>query len=442
MSRSIALSGDSIINRRISKIDDPGLADVRDLFTGADVGFTHFETLIHDFDGEGVYAPAEPGEMAMRSPRFVAEELDWFGVDLVSHASNHALDYGYGALRSTRSALEAVDIPLAGTGENLADARGPAFLDSSFGRVGLVSATTSFTRWSRAGVARWDHRGRPGLNPLGFHYEVDSETLDTVKSLAKGLGLWITELADGEWAINPPGLHNTLTRFVKRDEPGTGLAVDERDREGNLRAVRDAARQSDFVVFHLHTHAWDPDRSLAHPPSFVEQFTHDCVDAGADLVIAQGSHAPLRGIEIYDGAPIFYDPGDLMLMIGGVPKQPMEFYRRFEHNLDVDPALATIADVYDARTTAFNTAENPPGGYQTETVDGFVVPVCEFDDDFSLEAVRLHPGKVQLKPQAYAGVPRLASRSEAVETLDYLGELSAEYGTSIEIDGSTGIVSP
>ncbi|WP_144906063.1 CapA family protein [Halobellus captivus] len=437
MTHAVAVSGDAIINRRISHLDDPAFQAVADIFQEADLSFTHLETLIHDFNGPEVYAPAEPGEMAMRSPESVLAELNWLGIDAVSHASNHALDYGYGGLRSTWDAVDAAGIPLAGTGGDLADAREATYFDSPLGRVALISMTTSFTRWSRAGAARYDHRGRPGLNPLGYHYEVDETTLQTVKSLAEQLGMWITEFHDGEWVLNPPGLHNTLTRFVEADVDGVRLAVDDRDRGGNLRAIKNAARQADFVITHLHTHVWDPSGSIADPPAFVRQFARDCVDAGTDLFVGQGSHSPLRPLELYDDTPIFYDPGDLLLMVEGATKQPMEFYERFAHNLDTDPETATIAEVYDARPAGFHTAENPPGGYTSGPVDGLVVPVCDFNDDLSLEQITLTPAKIRREAGAYAGVPVRAEGTNATEILEHLDSVSELAGASIEINNKT-----
>lgn len=442
MTHSVAVSGDAIINRRISQLSDPSFHEIAELFQNADLGFTHLETLIHDFDGPEVYAPAEPAEMAMRSPEYVLAELEWMGIDAVSHASNHALDYGYGGLRSTWDALDAAGMPNAGTGSDLADAREATYFETQLGRVALISMTSSFTRWSRAGAARYDHRGRPGLNPLGFHYEVDEETLQTVTTLAEQLGMWVTEFDDGEWVLNPPGLHNTLTRFVEADVSGIRLAVDERDRDGNLSAIRTASRQADFVITHLHTHEWDPSGTLADPPSFVQQFARDCVDAGTDLFVGQGSHAPLRPIELYQGKPIFHDPGDLLLMVEGATKQPMEFYERFAHNMETDPELATIADVYDARPAGFHTAENPLGGYTSGPVHGFVIPVCEFDDDLELEQIELHPGTIRDEPVSYSGVPVRAEGDDAREILEYVDSISTLGNGSISIDGDTGVIQP
>ncbi len=438
MSFSVALSGDSIINRRISVCEDPGFHEIVEHLEAADVAVTHLETLITDYDDPDVYPAAVPGEMGLRSPENVADELDWAGIDLVSHASNHALDYSYGALRSTWSAMDDVGIPLAGTGETLADARAPASLDTAHGRVSLVSMTSSFTRWSRAGSRRPDMGGRPGVNPLGWYHAVDADTLETVAGLAEQLGQWVIELEDGLWGIHPPGLHNTLSRFREADVDRPTLVLDERDREGNLRAIEDAARRSDLVIAQLHSHEWTPGEGLTATPEAIEAFARDCVERGADIVLNQGTHAPLRGIEMYEDGAIFYDPGDLIMMLDSIDRQPPAYYERFAPDLEMAPWEATVSDVYEARPAAYHNATNPPGGYESGSVRGFVVPVCEFSEEFALESIALHPGGFLEEPKGYAGIPTTADDALADEILTFLAEASEPYGTEVRRDGAIG----
>ena len=141
---TMAITGDAIINRRISVSRDEGFLSVVKVIRDADCGYTHLETLIHDYDGPEIYPAAKAGWTCMRSPRFVAEELKWTGFDIVSHASNYSLDYSYGGLYSTWQALNEAGLPYAGTGKNLGQARAPAYLETPKGRVALISRMSSF----------------------------------------------------------------------------------------------------------------------------------------------------------------------------------------------------------------------------------------------------------------------------------------------------------
>ena len=303
----VAVTGDAIINRKISVHTDDRFLALVNIIRGADVAYTHFESLVHDYEGPEIYPAAEAGWTWMRSPKFIVEELKWAGFNIVSHASNHCLDYSYGGLMSTWKALKQAGMAYAGTGMNLGEAREAAYLETAKGRAALISICSSFTGWARAGETRRDLKGRPGLNPLRFYYQADAEHLETVKELATKLGWWVTQVGQ-EWLLNPPGLHNTVYRLVESQEPGITPIAHEEDVDGNLRSIRNAKKQADYVLVHLHTHEWDPEEGLHKPAKFVPPFARSCIDAGADVFIGEGSHAPLRGIELYRNQPIFYDP--------------------------------------------------------------------------------------------------------------------------------------
>lgn len=116
---TIAVSGDAILNRRVSVLKDERFLSLVKLIRSVDVAYTHLEYVIHDYEGPEVYPAAEAGYSWARSPRFVLDELKWIGFDIVSQASNHGLDYMYGGLFSTIKALDEAGIPHAGTGINL-----------------------------------------------------------------------------------------------------------------------------------------------------------------------------------------------------------------------------------------------------------------------------------------------------------------------------------
>lgn len=443
MTYEVALSGDSLLNRRISVCDEPRFRSIIDLFQDAAIGYTHLETSIYDYDDEEMFPAAEAGGTWQRAPPFVAEELKWAGFDIVSHASNHALDGAYGGLYSTWKALDDVGIPYAGTGMDLGEARAPAYLDTQAGRVGLVSMASSFQRWSRAGEARRDFRGRPGVNPLRYHYEVGPETLEELREMGAKMGWWITNLGD-EWLFHPPGLHNTLSKFVERDEPGMEMVPDEDDREGNLRSIRDASNQSDLVIAHVHIHEWKPEADPSVSPDFIPLFARDAVDAGANIVVVQGSHAPFRGIETYEDSIIFYDLGDFFLMSNTVEKLPVDYYSRWDQGLSVHPKDATPSEGYDARPEDWGVV-HPPGGYRSHApVLGNIVPVCHVTDDGRVETVEIHPALMGEKalegPVKTAGLPMRATGEKARKIIEHIDTLSEPYDTRITHEDGIGVI--
>ena len=433
----VAVTGDSSINARVSVCKVPGFLELVEAIRGADLAYTHCESLIHDFTGPEIHPAAEGGWVWMRSPAFAAEELKWVGFDIVSLASNHCLDYSYGGLYSTWAALDAAGLPHAGTGANLAEARAPAFIDTAKARVALISMCSSFPNWTRAGAQRADAAGRPGLNPLGFHHVLDPDLIEQAVATAIRLGWWVTR-AGRDVILNPPGLHNTVVRLVQSDQPGLRTEVDEDDARGNLRAIQEAKRQADFVIAHLHTHEWDPvSNSLAVPVDFVPPFARSCIDAGADVFVGQGAHAPLRGIEIYAGKPIFYDPGDVFEMGRMIPRQPADYYLRRDYDAaarepEVTPMLGRAANRAAYRPL------NPPVGYSKEP--GIVLPICAFGPDLSLRGISLIPATLMTEPHHHFGIPVRARGAAATRILETLQRLSLSFGTEMTIEDDVGQV--
>jgi hypothetical protein len=97
------------------------------------------------------------------------------------------------------------------------------------------------------------------------------------------------------------------------DKPGLHYEMDLYDEAGLLKAVREAKRHADLVVFTIHAHesATGLDDDTPAPPDFLVKLFHEAVDAGADEILGGGPHS-LRGIEIYKGRPVFYGMGGLL----------------------------------------------------------------------------------------------------------------------------------
>jgi poly-gamma-glutamate capsule biosynthesis protein CapA/YwtB (metallophosphatase superfamily) len=434
---NIAITGDTILNRRISIITEEKFLSIVNVLKNADVAYTNLETVIHDYEGPEVYPAAEAGYTWMRSPRFITEELKWLGFNMVSHASNHCMDYSYGGLFSTLNALDDAGIVHAGTGRNLAEARSAVYLETKGGRVALVSMCSSFTGWARAGEMSRDIKGRPGLNPLRYYYAVDKNTMETLKRLAVRLGWWVLN-EDGAWLFHPAGTHHAIYKFVESDRPGIQTVPEDDDVKGNLRSIRDAKRQADLVLVSVHNHEWDAEKGLEAPSRFVIDFAKACIDAGADVFIAEGSHTPLRGLEIYKSKPIFYDPGDFIVMNNTVTKLPYDFYSRVKAGLKASVLESTTADALDARLSLPQPL-NPPGGYNSAPILGGVVPVCSFASN-QLTQLKLYPFTLMQEPRSQSGLPILAEVDLARSILEHLKQLSFGFGTDLEIKDAIGFV--
>jgi len=425
---NVVATGDSLITMKQSVHAEPRFLEMVDLIRGADLAFTNLEMLLHDYEG---YPAAESGGTYTRADPEMIWELTWMGFDMVSTANNHSLDYMYGGLITTLEHLDAAGVPHAGTGIDLAEARQPAYLETPQGRVTLIAASSTFASFGRAGAARRDMHGRPGLNPLRYEtwFVVKEETLKTLKRVAEEMEL--------PGVVQPEDAYYFLrNKFVVGDEVGIHTKPHEGDMEGNLEAVRGAARQADWVLFSLHAHAGRPGDS-ERPAEFIEEFSRACIDAGAHSVIGHGHHA-MRGIEIRDGKPIFYSLGNFIFQNETVMKMPADFYERYK----LDPYRGTPADAFDTRQKASPRPGHPASKWFTEDEKYWlsIVPSMTFEDD-RLTVLKLHPIELgQSRPRSQRGRPMLAGPELAEKILRTIQGLSKPYGTKITVEDGVGIV--
>lgn len=424
---SIVATGDSIITTRQSVHIEKEFLSLTDLIKSADVPCTNLETTLHNFEG---YPSARLGGPYLCSAPSMIEELKWMGFRSFSCANNHATDYSEGGLIATIRTLDQARVVYAGIGMNLEEARAPAFLETSKGRVGFISAASE--TFGLAGPARKDMQGRPGFNPLRYdlYYEVSSETIGNLRELSKKLGILEVHAEPGEYYF----LDN---RFVKSDQTRIRTVPNKADAKGNLESIKEAKSKADWILFAHHCHQGRCGRNHQIPAEFMERFAHESIDEGVHAYIGHGYHA-LRGIEIYKGRPIFYSLGNFIYQTDTVKKQPAEFYEY----LGLDPQTASVRDLLDAKGKAGLVSGRRPNEWSYEKAAQWesVIPYMRFKGD-TLSELTLYPislGSDLLPSQR--GRPRFPDKPLAEKILRKLQELSAPYNTKIEMHDGIGKV--
>jgi poly-gamma-glutamate capsule biosynthesis protein CapA/YwtB (metallophosphatase superfamily) len=167
MAVTLALAGDTMLGRGVADrlADDPGLPllapEVREFAAAADLFVLNLECCV-SARGERFPDPHKP--FFFRAPPLAADRLAGLGVDCVTLANNHALDYGPEALLDTLEHLSAAGIAVAGAGPEVAAARTPAILAAPGGaRVRVVATSDHPAAFAaaddRPGIAYADLRG-------------------------------------------------------------------------------------------------------------------------------------------------------------------------------------------------------------------------------------------------------------------------------------------
>lgn len=126
-----------------------------------------------------------------------------------------------------------------------------------------------------------------------------------------------------------------------------------------------------------------------------------------------------------------------MFMFETARTLPAEMYE--QHKLPPD---STPADVHDA--WSHDAEGNPVGFHRERRFWQSVVPVCQFTGT-SLSSITMYPITLNLDaPRTIRGLPQLAGDEEGREILQFLSDLSASWGTKIDIsrrdDGWVGTV--
>lgn len=415
---TMALTGDSIITRKLSVYREPEFLAMIDLIRRADVAFTNLEVLLHDYEPFPMH---ESGGTYMRSDPAMAGELAWAGFDMVSMANNHTGDYGVLGMRLTVKYVDEAGLVGAGVGESLPEAREARFIDTARGRVALVSVASTFSAHSRAGMTRGDIPPRPGLSPLRYTSTriISPDHLERLRELLRDMGYRVSGEGDGLYAFG--------TWLEAGDEPGTRTEPNPEDMKEISAVVSSASRQADYTIVAFHSH--EGGRGQNTPAEFIVTFAHAMIDAGADVLVGHGPHV-LRGIELYKEKPIFYSLGDFMFQNETLLRLPVDNYEDF----DLEPE-AQVADFNDRRY------RNDRSGFPARRqIWESVIAVPDWSDGQLVE-LKLYPitlGFGVSRPQR--GRPMLADTELGQKIINDLINYSKPFGTEIEYRDGIGVV--
>ena len=140
----LALAGDTMLGRLVSErvaADGPAslfAPEVVEVTRDADLFVLNLECCISERGGRWA-APGKP--FCFRAPPEATETLRLLGVDCVTLANNHALDYGSVALADTLEHLAGAGIAVVGAGTNEASARRSAVLERDGFRLAVLGVS-------------------------------------------------------------------------------------------------------------------------------------------------------------------------------------------------------------------------------------------------------------------------------------------------------------
>jgi poly-gamma-glutamate synthesis protein (capsule biosynthesis protein) len=407
---TLFLAGDTMLARPWSNVDDqPFLALIAEM-RAADTTILNLETVIHTFRG---HPQADSGGIYMTSPPQIAAELRWAGVDMVSHANNHAFDYGSVGILETLEHCRAAGLVVAGTGENLQEAQAPRFAQNAGLTVSLVSMTSTFIYYGAASLARHDVPGRPGVNPLRVtrlpEVTVTPKQRAALGRLARLLGHRSVRYEHEAFRVGP-------FRFRTGSKPAleAGRRIDRRDHARNLTSIEAAERAAGITVVAIHAH---------HQPACLRRFSRQAIERGADVVLVHGPHE-VRGIELHAGKPIFYGLGDFVFQPDQVSGFPAEAYEQ----IGLAPDSSTEEYVGDGMRSDLR---------RKRSVYEAVAAVVEYRDR-TPSRIRLIPVDLQFDaPHGVRGRPQWAAPELGRRIIGQVASISRRYRCPVKYDATS-----
>jgi poly-gamma-glutamate synthesis protein (capsule biosynthesis protein) len=369
---TITLAGQAMIRSDIRETAPTAVPVIKGLLKG-DVVFTNFEAAV-----------AEPGETVHEGRGFLAppaalDALKSFGFNLLALSDNHAFDLKVTGIQNTIRESDSRKIVHAGTGNTVAEAAAPGYLQTPKGRIALIASASGLIAPGASATAE-----RPGVNEL------------RVEAGEK----------ENEATTDLPGAPQNIPN--------------PEDSQRILQSIRDARKQADLVIVYQHNHVFG-NHSFATiftegmqerlaPNDWLKKWTHAEVDAGADIVVMHG--APLlHGVEIYHGRPIFYDLGN------------------FIYNLP-----PTIAYIHEPMNWESAVAYVQFQGKNLQSISLRPI-VMNYVGDGQPDMHNEYADNQFLHTR---GLPSPATGARVGYILERLAEFSKPFGTRLEIKGETG----
>lgn len=279
----------------------------------ADIRFAQVERV---YSERGAYQLHSSGAHSRVHPR-LAEVFTDCGFDVVSLASNHAMDWGPEAMLDTLELLRGKGLQVVGAGRNLKEARAPVVIERKGVRTAFLACCSILQNGYAAGP------DQPGVAPLRVHTYYEPFDYQ-------------------------PGVPPRVVT-VPYEEDLAALCED-------IRAARALAHN---VVVSLH---W----GVHYIPRLIADYQVTVAEAafaaGADLILGHHAHTP-KAIGVHGGKVCFYSLSNfIMSSTAKSPQKAAQFERRY--GVTLDPAYPHLPYGADAKRSLIARAVLGKGGVE------------------------------------------------------------------------------
>lgn len=199
----IAFVGDIMLGRLVNGalIDRPAVSvwgDTLPILRGADLRIGNLECVITD---KSERWSETTKEFFFRSDVKNVAVLAEAGINAVSLANNHILDFGEEGMGDSFGLLKRAGIYYAGAGKNFGEAMKPAIWTTGGKKIGMISFTDNMPEWGATPNKAGTYQGKDLLQLI-------KETKKKVEFLV------VAAHWGGNWGYNPPEEHRELAKAM------------------------------------------------------------------------------------------------------------------------------------------------------------------------------------------------------------------------------------
>lgn len=218
MTVRMVVGGDAMLGRLVGKSlmrRGPGwpLGQVSGLFREADIALVNLECAI---TSSREIWPGAPKAFYFGAPESALKSLTGAGIDIVSLANNHLLDFGYPGMKDTLTLLDGAGIAHAGAGNDLDAASSPARLEKNGIRFALAAYCDHQEDFSA-------QPGRPGIRYIDLADE--RSALDRFEDGLHGLSGAHWPILSLHWGPNEVERPSPAFMRLARGAIGMGYAM-------------------------------------------------------------------------------------------------------------------------------------------------------------------------------------------------------------------------
>jgi len=263
---------------------------------GADLRFAQVERVYSERGSLQVHS----GGAHSRVKPHMASVFTDCGFDVVSLASNHAMDWGEDALLDTVALFRDRGMHVVGAGRNLHEARRPAIVEKNGVKIAFLAYCSILQTGYAAG------RDHAGIAPLRAH----------------------TYYEPFDYQAGVP--------------PRVVTAPYEEDLASMVEDIAEARKSAHVLVLSLHWGIHFIPRAIA---DYQVTVANAAIKAGADLILGHHAHTP-KAIGVHRGKACFYSLSNfIMSSTAKSPEKAVAFEKRYGVTLDPDyPHLSYGSD--------------------------------------------------------------------------------------------------